>query len=511
MPALPLVPAPVRATALDATPFELAGATVTGDPDAAAELARLLTARTGTAPQPAAGPDAGIRLVLSPGGTPESYTLRADAAGVRVEGADAAGVFFGVQTLAQLVRRDIDSGGGAWVVPAVEVDDAPRFRYRGMMLDVARHFHPVETVTAVIDRMALLKLTHLHLHLSDDQGWRLALRTRPELTARAAGTAVGGDAGGFYTREDWTAILDHAVARHVVIVPEIDVPGHTHAVGLAYPELVADPVITAEVRGASERFGGGLPASGTPYTGVAVGFSSLRTDDERTYEFLADVFGELASLTPGPYVHLGGDEALGTDPADYAGFVARAVDIVAATGKTPIVWHEAAAVPDLPCDVVAQYWSFVHPSTDPERAAADAAAAAAARSAASVILSPADAVYLDMKPEPGFAVGLEWAEGPTPLADAYGWEPSAVVPGLDEEDILGVEAPMWSETVRTLADIDALAFPRLAAAAELAWSSPETRDWASFLDGVAAQAGLWTALGIGFHPLAPVPWPERSS
>lgn len=506
MPALPLVPVPVRAATLAGAAFPLAGATVSGDPDAAAELRRLLAARTGTAPVPGSDGAADIRLHVVPGGAAESYTLRVDGSGVDVAGADAAGVFYGVQTLVQLTRRD----GDAWVVPAVDVADAPRFAYRGMMLDVARHFHPVETVTAVIDRIALLKLNHLHLHLTDDQGWRLGLRARPELAERASGTAIGGDAGGAYTREQYAEIVAYAAARHVTIVPEIDVPGHTHAVGLAYPELAAAPVVTADVRETAERFGGGLPEPGRPYTGLAVGFSSLRTDDERTYDFLADVFGELAALTPGLYLHLGGDEALGTDPAEYAAFIARAVDIVAATGKTPVVWHEAAAVADLPCDVVAQYWSFANPSTDPERAAADAAAAAAARSAASVILSPADAVYLDMKPEPGFPVGLEWAGGPTPLADAYGWEPAAVVPGLAEEDILGVEAPLWTETVRTLADIDALAFPRLAAAAEIAWSPADARSWEPFLERVAAQADLWTALGIGFAPLAPVPWPKAT-
>ncbi|MGP3535575.1 beta-N-acetylhexosaminidase [Microbacterium sp. RD1] len=494
----PLVPYPAAVRVCSDGPFVLAGSTVSGDADAAAELSRLLTARTGEAT--AAGDERTIRLERG-AGAPESYALAVDAASVVVRGADAAGLFYGVQTLAQLAVHE----DGRWILPAIEVDDAPRFAYRGAMLDVARHFFAVDDVTAYIDRISSLKINHLHLHLSDDQGWRLELRARPELTARASGSAVDGDPGGFYTREDYARIVDYAAARHVTVVPEIDVPGHTHAVGLAYPAIAADPVLSDELRAA-----GGVPVAGRHYPGIAVGFSSLRIDEERTYEFLADVFGELAALTPGPFLHLGGDEALGTTSEDYATFVSRAVDIVAATGKTPLVWHEAAAVPGLPVDVVAQYWAYTRPSADPGREQWQADAVAAAERAASVILSPADVAYLDMKPEPGFRIGLEWAEGPTSVAAAYGWEPRDVVASLGDDDILGVEAPLWSETVRTLADIDALAFPRVAAVAEIAWSpAPDAsteRTWDSFRDRVARLGGLWSALGIGYHRSREIPW-----
>jgi hexosaminidase len=499
-----LVPYPSHVDVRGGDAFALDTAAVTGDPDAAAALARLLAARTGRTPDGSGG--GRVVLRLGHDGPAESYALRADASGVEVVGADAAGLSYGVHTLSQLIEHQ----DGGWRVPAVDIVDAPRFAYRGMMLDVARHFFPVADVEAVIDRIAALKLNHLHLHLSDDQGWRLELRSRPALTERASSGAVGDAPGGFYRREDYARIVSYAATRHVTIVPEIDVPGHTHAVGLAHPEIAAEPQISDEVRATAERFGGGLPVAGEPYGGIAVGFSSLRTDDERTYAFLADVFGELAALTPGPYLHLGGDEALGTPPDAYARFVSRAVEIVAATGKTPVVWHEAAAVAGLPAAVVAQYWSFAHPSADPARTAVDAAAAEAARAAAAVILSPADAVYLDMKPEPGFPIGLEWAEGPTSLADAYGWEPADRVPGLDPARILGVEAPLWAETVRTLADVDALAFPRIAAAAEIAWSPPPVasaeRTDAAFRTRLGALAPLWRAQGIGFTPLAGVPW-----
>jgi hexosaminidase len=498
-----VVPFPADARAEAGAPAFRVDATVgvAGDPAAVAELAALVRTRTGLALAERA--DGGIRLGLNGSGAPESYRLVVSAASVTVEGADAAGLFYGVQTLSQLLTTD-DSG---WVLAGVEIADAPRFAYRGVMLDVARHFLPIEVVKAYIDRAASLKCNHLHLHLTDDQGWRIHLSSRPELTARASASSVGGEAGGFYTAADYADIVAHAASRHMTVVPEIDVPGHTHAVGLAYPEIAADPVVSDGVRETAEIFGGGLPAAGEPYTGIAVGFSSLRIGDAGTDRFLTDVFGELAALTPGPYLHLGGDEALGTDPADYAAFVRRAVEIVAATGKTPLAWHEAGAAAPLPAPVIGQYWGFVRPDDGQAEAASAFIAAGGA-----IILSPADAVYLDMKPDASASLGLTWANGPTSVERAYRWEPSEVLPGVDESAILGVEAPLWSETVRTLADVDALAFPRLAAAAEVAWSPapgrvPE-REWASFRERVGALGPLWTARGIGFGRSAEIEWAE---
>ncbi|WP_288452478.1 family 20 glycosylhydrolase, partial [uncultured Microbacterium sp.] len=246
--------------------------------DAALLPRPLVTRVAGTAPwRGVAAPEPGAHgvVVTRHPGAAESYRLRVDESGIEISAADDAGVFYAGRTLAQLATRD----GEGWVVPAIEVEDAPRFRHRGFMLDVARHFFPVEVVTALIDRLSDLKLNVLHLHLSDDQGWRLAMATRPLLTERASATAALGDAGGFYTADDYRTIVAHATSRHMTVVPEIDMPGHTHAVGLAYPELVEHPVITDEVRAAAEEFGGGLPRTGVPYRGLAVGFSSLRISD----------------------------------------------------------------------------------------------------------------------------------------------------------------------------------------------------------------------------------------
>lgn len=498
-----VVPAPVSIEAATGAPFPLTPDTVvSGDADAASALRALISARTGTSPSTGPGTEGtGIELRIGGGGSAESYTIAAGEASVVVTGADAPGLFYGVQTLGQLITR----AGDGWAIPAVAIDDAPRFAYRGVMLDVARHFHDVATVKAYVDRAAGLKYNALHLHLTDDQGWRLALDSRPELVEKASASAVGGDPGGFYTKADYREIVEYAAAHHMIVVPEIDVPGHTHAVGLAYPELVEEPVITDHIREIARDYGGELPVNGVPYDGMAVGFSSLKIGEEATYDFLADVFGELAAMTPAPYIHLGGDEALGTPAEDFAVFVERASAIVADLGKTPIAWHEAGAAAGIDDSTIGQFWGFVTPTDG-----MDDKARAFVANGAQLILSPADAIYLDMKYPTGPEQGLTWANGPTSVERAYSWEPSDVIAGIDDDDILGVEAPMWSETIRSLDDIDLMAFPRIAAAAEAAWS-PSTRDsdlrtWESFRARVGTLGPLWTSLGIGFHPSEEIEW-----
>ena len=500
-----VVPAPASIDTAQGAPFALDESTrISGaDDDAVEALAALVRARTGL-DLPTSGTAAGeatIELAVSPGGDAESYRISADAASVVITGADEAGLFYGVQTLGQLIA----GAGDSWTVPAVEIDDAPRFAYRGVMLDVARHFQPVETVKAYIDRAAGLKYNHLHLHLTDDQGWRLQFDSRPKLTELASGTSVGGDPGGFYSKADYRAIVEYAASRHMTVVPEIDMPSHTHAVGLAYPEIVEAPVLNDAMLDQAKGEGIPAPVAGAPYEGTIVGFSSLKIEDEETYDFLADVFRELAAMTPGPYLHLGGDEALGTDPDDFALFVSRASEMIADLGKTPIAWHEAGEAADIADSTIGQYWGYMT-STD----GADQKARAFVDNGSQLILSPADAIYLDMKYAADAPLGLTWANGPTSVERAYSWEPSEIVPGIDDGDILGVEAPLWSETLRTLADIDEMAFPRIAAAAEAAWSpatgSSDLRTWASFRERVGTLGPLWTSLGIGFHASDEIPW-----
>ena len=399
----------------------------------------------------------------------ERYSLTVTEDRVDLAAPCAAGLMRGLATLRQLMVRS----AGRVEVPAVVIQDAPRYPWRGLSLDVARHFLSVDLVKAVLSTMSDYKLNVLHLHLTDDQGWRIDLPSRPLLTQRSAQSAVGG-AGGYYTAEDYAALVAYAAARHIRIVPEIDVPGHVNAALHAYGEL--NP-------------------SGEPtdaYAGIEVGFSQLHRDLPATREFLADVFTDLAAMTPGEYLHIGGDEVLTILPDEYAWFVRTVGDIVRAAGKKVVGWQEIAQA--LPGAVV-QYW---------DTRVAPAAIVAAAAAGTKVLLSPGSRVYLDMKYDASTELGLDWA-GHIELRDAYEWEPSELIPGLPADAIIGVEAAVWTETITTPDELFFMLLPRLAAVAEVAWS-PAGRDWASFRARVAGQARGWDDDGLAWHRSPQVDW-----
>lgn len=436
-----------------------------------------------------------LRLEPLAGMGPEGYRLSVRADGATITASSEAGLFYGTQTLRQLAWQQPNG------ISPVDIADTPRYAYRGYMLDVARHFFPVATVKAVLDRMALLKLNHLHLHLTDDQGWRIEIRSRPELTARASQSEVGGGPGGFYTHDEFREIVDYAAERFITIVPEVDVPGHTHAVSLAYPELVEQPALVPSVIDQSEQLGLELPVFGEAYTSYVVGHSSLKTASAAVEEFVADVIQELAGLTPGPYLHIGGDECHGTPKEAFTSFVARAAATAAATGKTPVGWHEMGASRELPEGTIGQFWGL----TDDDGTAGVPTHTFVERGG-KVILSPADAIYVDHKYAAEDPIGLAWANGPTTIEDSYNWEPDTLIEGVTGEAILGVEAALWTETVTSLADIDWLSFPRVAAAAEKAWSQAGASDWESFRTRLGAQGPLWRSEGIGFFESPEIPW-----
>lgn len=502
---LPLVPLPSSITestgalSLTATTRIL----VENDADAAASaLADVIAERTGQ--RPAIAVDAAGQETIRPGDIVvrrtarqgERYALRVDEF-VHLEGADA-GLFYGIQTLSQLLATD----GEGWKLPRVEIDDAPRFSYRGVMLDVARTFFDIDTVKSFIDRASSLKFNRLHLHLSDDQGWRLQIDSRPLLAERSSTTAVLGRPGGFYTKDDFREIVRYASAHHMIVVPEIDLPGHTHAIGLAYPELVEAPVMNDGLLAQSTALEQPLPVAGEPYLGWGVGHSSVKIHEDETWEFLRDVLTELADLTPGPYVHIGGDECLGTAQADFDAFVERVTLLTTELGKTPIAWHEAGSA-QVAEGTIGQFWG----STIPAGTHADEARRFAERGG-SVIMSPSNTAYLDQKYDADFSLGLDWA-AQIDLQTAYEWEPTAIVEDLPAEAILGVEGPLWSETIETLDDIDQLIFPRVAAIAEVAWSPAETRDWASFRDRIGRLGAVWDAAGWGGHRPTEIAWSNR--
>ncbi|HET6550957.1 MAG TPA: family 20 glycosylhydrolase, partial [Solirubrobacter sp.] len=346
-------------------------------------------------------------------------------------------------------------------VPGLVIEDAPRYPWRGVMLDVVRHFFGVEDVLRFIDLAALYKLNVVHLHLTDDQGWRIAIERWPRLTTVGAATQVGGGPGGFYTQEDYARIVEFAAARAITIVPEIDMPGHVNAALLAYPDLW------------------GRPAP-EPFTTISSPGHSLDVGSELVMRFLDDVIGELAALTPGAYVHLGGDEVEGMDHDAYVKFMWDACSLVLRHGKRPVVWEEAG-VARLPEGTIVQHWTSAQPT--------DATRAAAAQGLP-LLMSPAPHVYLDQKYSSETELGLSWA-GDVGVRDAYEWEPDAVLPGAD---VVGVEAALWTETVETRDHIDYMTFPRLAAVAEVGWS--ERRSWDDFAARLAAHRPLWAELGV---------------
>ncbi|KSW20490.1 family 20 glycosylhydrolase [Cellulomonas sp. B6] len=409
-----------------------------------------------------------MRLVddLPPG--PEAYRVVVGEGRVALEARTTDGLVHAVVTLRQLLRAHPDGGAHA---AAVRIEDAPRYAWRGLSLDVARHFVTVADLEVVIGLMAHYKLNVLHLHLTDDQAWRLDLPSRPGLVRRASAHSVDGDPGGHYSRADWDQILAFARARAVRVVPEIDVPGHVNAAQHAYGELNPD----------------GEPVE--EYLGIEVGFSRLHDDLPETHAFLADVFGDLAEMTPGDYLHIGGDEVLTMGHDEYERLVRSAAAAVTAHGKRVVAWQEVASVPDLPAGTVVQYWDT---RVDP------APFVRAARAGARILMSPGSRVYLDMKYGPDFPLGLEWA-GHVELRDSYEWDPATLVVGLPPEAVAGVEAAVWTETLRTLDDLTTMLLPRLAAVAEVAWSDLGRRDFDDFTTRLAPHGEVWDQLGLAWH------------
>ncbi|MGW3244221.1 beta-N-acetylhexosaminidase [Streptomyces sp. NPDC001070] len=451
----------------------------------AGQLAGLLRPPTGYAlPVTRDRADDGIVLALDARGATgaEGYTLRSTARSLVIRAATPAGLFHGVQTLRQLLPADVErryTTRRPWTVAGGTISDAPRYGYRGAMLDVARHFFTVDEVERYIDQLALYKINRLHLHLTDDQGWRIAVDGLPRLASRGGSTEVGGGPGGFYTKADYRQLVAYAGSRYMTVVPEIDMPGHTNAALASYAGLNCDGV-------AREL-----------YTGTAVGFSSLCVPKPATSAFVDTVLREVAAMTPGPYLHIGGDEARATPHAEYVALMDRAQAVVRARGKTVVGWHQMTGAHPVP-GAVAQYWG-----TGSED---QAAVAAAARAGTRLVLSPANHAYLDMKYDADTSLGTSWA-GRTDVRSAYDWDPAGFVRGAPAESVLGVEAPLWSETITGSADIEYMSFPRLPAVAELGWTPAARTGWPSFRERLAAQGPRWSAMGVNFYAAPGIDWP----
>lgn len=422
-----------------------------------------------------------ILLTLSGAGEvgDEGYTISITKKLVTIAANKPAGLFYGIQTLRQILPADIESKTKQevdWHIAGGTITDYPEYGYRGAMLDVTRHFFTAEEVKRFIDLISAYKINKLHLHLSDDQGWRIEIKSWPNLALYGSKTEVGGGVGGYYTQEQYADIVKYADDHFVTIIPEIDMPGHTNAALASYPEL--------NISGKATEL----------YTGTEVGFSTLATKKEITYKFIEDVFGELAKLTTGPYLHIGGDESHVTKKEDYIPFVERVQDIVIKLGKTPIGWDEIS-LGKLRPGAIAQYWSSAENANN------------AVSQGAKLLMSPSSRAYIDMKYDSTSRIGYTWA-GLIEVDKAYNWDPATLEKGIGKENIIGIEAALWTETVTDMEDIEYLVFPRLPGLAEVGWTPVSSRNWDEYKVRLGNHAKRFKNLNINYYPSKLVPWVE---
>lgn len=409
----------------------------------------------------------------------EGYLLDITGKSVRLTANQPEGLFRGVQTLLQLLPAEIELTtvqNGPWIIPTGTIRDFPVYSYRGVMLDVARHFFRVEDVKRFIDLASRYKMNRMHLHLSDDQGWRIEIKSWPNLTAHGGSTQVGGGPGGFYTQEQYADIVNYAGERYVTVIPEIDMPGHTNAALASYAELNCSGTATKL------------------YTGTNVGFSTLCTNKEVTYKFIDDVVRELATVTPGPWIHIGGDESHVTKVEDYIPFINRVQDIVLSHGKQMMGWDDIA-IAALKPGTIAQHWATVKNAQQ------------AVAQGAKLLISPAKKAYIDMQYDPSTKLGLHWA-GYLEVDTAYIWDPARYIPGISRENIIGIEAPLWSETITKMDEIEYMAFPRLPGYAEIGWTADSLRNWDEYKVRLGNHGRRMSLMGIDYYRSPKVPWAE---
>lgn len=443
----------------------------------------------------------------------EGYHLTVDELGIKMAAAAPAGLFYATQTLRQLLSPEIYRSapveGIRWAVPAVEIEDRPRFAWRGAMLDVGRHFLPKNFLLRFVDLLAMHKYNVLHLHLTEDQGWRFPSRQYPRLTEvgswrketlRGHRGSLGGDGtphGGFYTADDLRELVAYASRRFVTVVPEVDLPGHTRAAIAAYPSL-GNTDEALEVK-----------------TGWGIETHVLNME-EQTLEFCRDILSELMEIFPGPFVHIGGDECPRTeweqskvarDRASELGlaegveglqawFTAQLAGFLTEHGRRLIGWDEIIEGGLAPGAAVMS-WRNEEGGT------------VAARAGHDVVMTPEQWCYFNYYESDDPREPLAHWSGCTDLERAYAYEPlpAALSPEASAH-VLGTQFAMWTEYAPDQATVEYLTFPRACAHAEVSWSKSH-EDWHDFQRRVACHLGRLAALGVNFRPLeGPHPWQE---
>jgi hexosaminidase len=490
-----------------------AGATIAAHGPGAREVAELLAEYL----RPATGfplsvteeGGAAISLTAAKAGTDEfadeAYTLTVSPSGVQLAAPYAAGLARGIQTLRQLLPPAVLSATrqpGPWRLPALTIADQPRFRWRGMHLDVARHFFSVEQVCRFIDLLALHRFNRLHLHLTDDQGWRVEIKRYPRLTevaSRRPATLIGHEGarprrydgqpyGGFYTQDEVRRLVAYAARRHIVVVPEIDLPGHMQAAIAAYPEL------------------GNLAMPLQPRCHWGISQHILNVEPA-TIASMQGVYEELLELFPSRFIHVGGDEAVKHEWAESAAvqrrmaelgcrdehelqswFIRQMSDFLTSRGRRLLGWDEILEG-GLAAGATVMSWR------------GEQGGIAAALAGHDVVMAPCQHVYFDhYQAEPTgeepLAIG-----GLSTTAHVYAWEPVPAALSADRHHhVLGGQGQLWTEYIGSQEYLDYMAFPRACALAEVLWLPREQKCYRDFLARLPVHRQRLTALGVNAHP-----------
>lgn len=432
---------------------------------------------------------------------PESYSIEIDEKEIEIKGGSEAGVFYGIQTLRKSLPANIENG--RVTLPAVKIEDEPRFAYRGMMLDVSRHFFPVDSVKKFIDILALHNLNRMHWHLSDDQGWRIEIKKYPELTqigSKRKETVIGRNSGeydktpyeGFYTQEQIKDIIAYASQRHITIIPEIDLPGHQQAALATYPEL---------------------GCTGGPYevwSEWGISDDVICAGNDKSIQFLKDVLAEVIELFPSEYIHVGGDECpkvrWETCPKCQARIKAEGIKgdskhsateylqsyvigemekFVESKGRHIIGWDEILEGGLTP-NATVMSWRGV------------AGGIEAATQNHNVIMTPNSYLYFDYyqstdtEREP-LAIG-----GYLPLERVYSFNPTEGIPAENQKYVIGVQANLWTEYIPTLSQVEYMVLPRMAALAETQWCAADKKNYKEFLPRLVRMTELYDKLGYNY-------------
>ncbi len=449
-----------------------------------------------------------LRIDASPAESgKEGYKLEVTPAGIIIRAQGAAGLFYGIQTLRQLlppaVFRAAKVEGVTWSVPCVQITDRPRFRWRGLLVDTARHFMPKSNILKFIDAMAVHKFNSLQLHLTDDQGWRIEIRKYPKLTEVGAWrdeTIVGHPAtkprqfdgrkhGGFYSQDDIREMVRYAADRHINLLPEIEMPGHGRAAISAYPRLGCNPETQLK-----------------PWTVWGV-CPDIFCPTEETVTFLQDVLTEVMDLFPSPFIHIGGDEAIKDqwkaspvvqarikelglkDEAEMQSWFIKQMDaFLTRHGRRLVGWDEILEGGLAPGAVVMSWRG-------------ERGGITAAKSGHDVVMAPIESTYLNFYQGPKDKEPLSFV-GDLPLAKVYMYEP--IPAELSEQEaahVLGAQGQLWAEYIPTPRQLEYMTYPRAAALAEVVWSAKEQRDYDEFVGRLRRHTGRLAAMGIDYRPL----------